>query len=112
MKHEVIAYQLIRVESGDCCTTATTDLIAVKQDPQDLAEILRQDYNSTLVGDHQEPNIRKGKKIEIKDGNLWTKTSESGDLVYTWQVMRLKLNIEVTFPLHHRHEDGVELEVK
>lgn len=112
MKHEVIAYQLIRIESGDCCTNATADLIAVKEDPQDLAEILRQDYNSMLVGDHQEPNIRKGKKIEIKDGNLWTKTSESGDLVYTWQVMRLKLNIEVSFPLHHRHEDGVELELK
>lgn len=111
MKHEVIAYQLIRVESGDCCTTTTTDLIAVKQDPQELAEIFRQDYNSMLVGDHQEPNIRKGKKIEIKDGNLWTKTSESGDLVYTWQVMMLKLNIEVTFPLNHRHEDGVELKV-
>lgn len=112
MKHEVIAYQLIRVESGDCCTSAITDLIAVKQDPQDLAEILRQDYNSMLVGDHQEPNIRNGKKLEIEDGNLWTKTSESGDLVYTWQVMRLKLNIEVTFPLHHQHEDGVELELK
>lgn len=108
MKHEVIVYQLIRVESGDCCTKVTTDLIDVKQDPNELAEILRQDYNSMLVGDHQEPNIRKGKKIEIKDGNLWVKTSESGDLVYTWQVIRLKLNIEVMFPLNHYHEDGVD----
>ena len=53
MKHEVIAYQLIRVESGDCCTSATTDSIAVKQNPQDLAEILRKDYNSTLRKCHR-----------------------------------------------------------
>lgn len=108
MKHKVIAYQLICIESGSCCKSASIVEVATKADPKELAPILCQNYNSTLETDSNNANLVES-EIEIKPGNMWHKVSTCGDLCYDWQVIRTELEIEVTFPLNHRHEDGVEL---
>lgn len=111
MKHKVIAYQLICIESGDCCTSASIVEVATKSNLKELAPILCQNYNSTLETDSDNADLVES-EIEIKPGSMWQKVSTSGDLCYDWQVIRTELDIEVTFPLNHSHEDGVELELK
>ena len=108
MKHKVIAYQLICIESGSCCKSAAIVELATKANLKDLAPILCQNYNSTLEGDSKNANLVES-EIEIKPGSMWHKASTCGDLCYDWQVVRTELEIEVMFPLDHRHEDGVEL---
>lgn len=108
MKHKVIAYQLICIESGSCCKSASIVEVATKADPKELTPILCQNYNSMLETDSNNANLVES-EIEIKPGNMWHKVSTCGDLCYDWQVIRTELEIEVTFPLNHRHEDGVEL---
>ena len=110
MKHKVVVYQLICIESGSCCSSASIVEIATKADLKKLVPILCQNYNSTLKTDSDNADLVES-EIEIKPGSMWHKESTCGDLCYDWQVIRTELKIEVTFPLVHYHEDGVELKL-
>ena len=111
MKHHVWFYQVICIESGSCCTAPGITNIVTGKDTKKLAEFVHGAYNSTLPDDHLGDDL-KLEDIEIKDGESWQRTSTCGDLIYIWQVKVVSLDIEVTFPFIHYHEDGVELEVK
>ena len=110
MKHEVWFYQVICIESGSCCSAPGITSIQTGKDTKKLAQFVYDAYNSTLTDDHVEDDL-KLEDIEIKDGESWQRTSACGDLIYTWEVKVVTLDIEVSFPLIHYHEDGVELEV-
>lgn len=111
MIHKLWFYQVTCIETGECCDNPGISSIKTGKDPAKLAEYVRDAFNSTLVDDHQEEDL-KLEDIEIKEGELWQRTSTCGDLIYVWQVNVVELEVEVTFPLIHYHEDGVELEVK
>lgn len=111
MKHKVWFYQVICIEFGSCCDVPGITNIQTGKDPKKLAQFVHDAYNSTLVDDHIEDDL-KLEDIKIKDGELWERTSKCSDLIYVWQVKVVHLDIEVSFPMIHYHEDGVELEVK
>lgn len=111
MKHEVWFYQVVCIETGSCCDVPGITNIVTGNDTKKLAQFIHDAYNNTLPDDHIEDDL-KLEDIVIKDGELWERTSKCQDLIYIWQVKYVKVDIEVTFPFNHYHEDGVELEVK
>lgn len=111
MKHEVWFYQVICIETGSCCNAPSITNIQTGKDTKKLAQFVHDAYNSTLPDDHVEDDLAL-EDIKIEDGELWQRTSTCGDLIYVWQVKVVRLDIEVSFPMIHYHEDGVELELK
>ena len=82
-------FQLVIVESGSSTDGPTVLNVISDNDPAEIANTIAVDYNETL---DQDDTINVSAN-EIKQDAKWVKTSDEGDLIYTWQVLEKEIEL-------------------
>lgn len=86
---KVKVFQLAIVESGSSTDGPTVLNVITENDPAEIANAIEIDYNETL----DENDTITVSVDEIKQDARWEKSSEEGDLVYTWQVLEKEIEL-------------------